>query len=215
MCVRYFKELGDGNGHSGKVVLMGHSTGCQDIMHYLVGPHGAAVDGAIFQGGVSDREDPGIDPKAREILVKEAEKWIDEGRGDECMPRQGHVLVQKDEPQVSAYRTWSLLAVGGDDDYFSSDLDKSVLEKTFGRVGEKIKRVMFLLGERDPHVPASVDKEELIRRWTSCLRDGGVVVDEENGGVVKGGSHSFNGDGEGVVGDLVGRVVGFVAGREG
>lgn len=46
-----------------KVVLMGHSTGCQDAMAYLSHPNGAAargekaiVDGVVLQAPVSDRE---------------------------------------------------------------------------------------------------------------------------------------------------------------
>src|ERR1700722_18399349 len=43
---------------SSKVVLMGHSTGSQDVLHYLY--HGArkrpVIDGAILQAPVSDRE---------------------------------------------------------------------------------------------------------------------------------------------------------------
>ena len=53
--VTYLKE----RRPNGKVVIMGHSTGCQDCMQYLTGtgadkrPH---VDGAVLQAPVSDRE---------------------------------------------------------------------------------------------------------------------------------------------------------------
>ncbi|KAI3478380.1 hypothetical protein L1887_59696 [Cichorium endivia] len=46
---------------SGKVVLMGHSTGCQDIVAYLLSAQRAAsaltkIDAAVLQAPVSDRE---------------------------------------------------------------------------------------------------------------------------------------------------------------
>ncbi|KAK7697245.1 hypothetical protein SLS64_013730 [Diaporthe eres] len=76
-CVRYIKEYkaakyGTGDGEA-KVVLMGHSTGSQCVLHYLYRPNphpGAApsfdpylehverpqLDGAVMQAPVSDRE---------------------------------------------------------------------------------------------------------------------------------------------------------------
>ena len=80
--VRYFQATG------GKVVLMGHSTGCQMIMHYLASPlktgddERPRIDGAILQGGVSDRE--GIvmvlDKDDYEGLNRLASKYVVDGR---------------------------------------------------------------------------------------------------------------------------------------
>jgi hypothetical protein len=75
-CVQYvqkYKESQQGNQPSpGKVVIMGHSTGSQDVLHYLCSPNPLPVnpvfddglrhvtrpevDGAILQAPVSDRE---------------------------------------------------------------------------------------------------------------------------------------------------------------
>jgi pimeloyl-ACP methyl ester carboxylesterase len=71
------------------VVLVGHSTGCQDIVHYLrTGGHcSKAVRGAILQAPVSDREYlatlPGTQP-----MLELAEKMIQEGKGNDLMPRE-------------------------------------------------------------------------------------------------------------------------------
>lgn len=71
-CVQFVREHKASHAAQGKVVIMGHSTGSQDVLHYLYAgnplPHdpvfekGAQhllrpeVDGAIMQAPVSDRE---------------------------------------------------------------------------------------------------------------------------------------------------------------
>lgn len=71
-CVEYVRRYKASQAAPGRVVIMGHSTGSQDVLHYLYGanpyPHDARsekgtqhivrpeVDGAIMQAPVSDRE---------------------------------------------------------------------------------------------------------------------------------------------------------------
>jgi pimeloyl-ACP methyl ester carboxylesterase len=215
-CVKYFKGLRPG----AKVVLMGHSTGCQDIMEYLVGPDARnqpTIDGAILQGGVSDREawDDMLKTdeekeQFREIIDK-AKSMIDEGDEKGILPMKGNMVAEALGAPITAYRTYSLLAKGGDDDYFSTDLGDKVFEKTFGKIS-KDTPIMFLLGNEDPYVPQSIDKKELLDRWTKLVRNGGGVVDDKNGGVIQGAHHNLNGDPEEVAQDLVKRVVCFVEG---
>ncbi|KAF1948513.1 DUF1749-domain-containing protein [Byssothecium circinans] len=193
LCVEYFRSLRPG----GKIVLMGHSTGCQDIMEYLVGTGAqqrAIVDGVVLQAGVSDRE-----------------AWDGMGGADGGGTAVGRLFGHG----VSAYRAWSLLCRGGDDDFFSSDLGDEVLGKTFGRVGGRTGRVMMVWGERDEYVPRGVDGGKLLSRWARVVREGGGSVDEVNGGIIEGASHNLNGDPEEVVRDLVGRVVRFLEGLGG
>ncbi|KAJ5287568.1 hypothetical protein N7478_003254 [Penicillium angulare] len=68
-CVQFIRNL---KGESGKIVVMGHSTGSQDVLHYLHSPNPVPrdpefdvglqyltrpkLDGAIMQAPVSDRE---------------------------------------------------------------------------------------------------------------------------------------------------------------
>lgn len=70
--VKYIREYKEPQFGAGKVVIMGHSTGSQDVMHYLSCPNPrpahpvldpnytpltrVPVDGAIMQAPVSDRE---------------------------------------------------------------------------------------------------------------------------------------------------------------
>lgn len=191
-------------------------------MEYLVGPDAHTrppVDGAILQGGVSDREawvDMLKSEEEKEVfegIVKKAKEMIDGGDERGMMSMEGNMVAKGLGAPMSAYRTWSLLARGGDDDYFSSDLSDGELGKTFGKV-PKGARMCFLLGDEDPYVPKSVDKKALLERWTDVVREGGGEVDDANGGVVPGAHHNLNGDPEEVVKDLVERVVRFVEGLE-
>ncbi|KAH5117439.1 hypothetical protein HBI73_060250 [Parastagonospora nodorum] len=217
-CVDYFKNLRPG----AKIVLMGHSTGCQDIMEYLVGPDAKnlpAIDGAILQGGVSDREawhamlQTEEEKEASKNIMATAKSMIDEGDEKGIVPTKGNMLADVLGAPISAYRTYSLLAKGGDDDYFSTDLGDEVFKNTFGKI-PKETAVCFLLGSEDPFVLKSVDRKALLERWTKIIREGGGVVDDVNGGLVEGGHHNLNGDPEEVVQGLVKRVVGFVLGLD-
>jgi pimeloyl-ACP methyl ester carboxylesterase len=217
-CVKYFKNLRPGK----RVVLMGHSTGCQDAMEYVVGKDAdkrPAIDGIILQGGVSDREawedmlSEGEQREALNAVIKTAKEMIDQGKEKEIMSRRGNEVVKEMGGPVTAYRTYSMLAKGGDDDYFSTDLSDEHFRTTFGRI-PKTTPICFLLGSEDPYVPTSIDKAGLLQRWTKIIREGGGVVDDEDGGVVPGAHHNLDGDPEEVVQDLANRVCGFVKGLE-
>jgi pimeloyl-ACP methyl ester carboxylesterase len=213
-CVAYFKKERPGI----KIVLMGHSTGCQDIMEYLVGVEHEGrpgVDGAILQGGVSDREALTniLTRKGRRDMLEEAiaktKEMIDEGKEEHVFSAESnHVALELGGGPITAYRAYSLVAKGGDDDYFSSDLEDATLQNTFGKIPESTP-LMFLLGSDDPYVPESISKEGLLERWTKTIRAGGGVVDDVNGGVVPGAHHNLDGDPDKVVQDLVKRVFRF------
>ncbi|KAI4626983.1 uncharacterized protein J4E87_004324 [Alternaria ethzedia] len=213
-CVAHFKKLRPGK----KIVLMGHSTGCQDIMEYLLGKGNEArekVDGIILQGGVSDREawedyyKEGERRKQLDDAIAMARELVDKGKGEEVLSPESNPVIKDMGGPLNAYRAYSLLAKGGDDDYFSSDLSDQHFRNTFGRIPDTTT-VMFLLGAEDPYVPASIDRAALLERWTRIIREGGGVVNSITGGVVPGAHHNLDGDPEEVVQDLVGRVVGFV-----
>ncbi len=126
-----------------EVVLVGHSTGCQDIMHFLSPsadrweePGGWKVVGGILQAPVSDREDwEGRRTAQEERLAALAREMCSQGRAHELLPERAmpkDVKVTAEEshaiiyPPFSAYRYKSLYLPDGDDDYFSSDrIDRS------------------------------------------------------------------------------------------
>jgi len=106
--VTYLRTLG-----KTKIVLLGHSTGCQDCLEYTDRakyPSRAAVDGYILLAPVSDREMAGlfIPEEVLEGSVTAARGLIDAGKGEEVMGK-GSVPEIFHSP-VTAYRWWSLAA---------------------------------------------------------------------------------------------------------
>lgn len=183
-------------------------------MHYLLSqPKLPEIDGAIFQGSTSDREalTMTIPHSEYDAACQLAQKYIDEGRGEDILPFSVTKSSFMSAP-VSARRFLSLASPGplheGEDDYFSSDLADERLEKTFGRLGSMGVRIGFLFSGRDQYVPDSVDKVRMVERWCEYVRKGGGVVDEGSG-VVDGATHTLLEGGKGLE-DLVGRVVGFL-----
>ncbi|KAM3415020.1 hypothetical protein BST61_g10157 [Cercospora zeina] len=201
----------------GRVVIMGHSTGCQDCMEYVVGT-GAderpQVDGVILQAPVSDRE--ALELELPQTFKHEADqlalRMCREGREKEAMPYR---LTKSVYGRLSiTARRWVDVSSpapnhDGADDYFSSDLPDERLTGTFGRLPSTTPLLIAYSGN-DESVPETVDKPKLVQKWTDMVRAGGGTVDPGSG-VVKGASHNYNGDPEEVVHDLITRVVGFMS----
>ena len=208
-CVEYFRKLRP----NGKIVLMGHSTGSQDVIHYLVSRgQRPKIDGGIFLSGISDREafSSNLPQSEYDQSIRMAQEYIDDGRGGDCLPSSitGSVFPGP----VSAKRWMSLLSPGpahaGEDDYFSSDFDDDRLRGTFGKIGETGTPVSILFGGNDEHVPDSVDKESLVSRWTKIIKDGGGVVDEDSG-VIPEATHTLNEVGK-PLDERLRRITGFL-----
>ncbi|KAL8370403.1 hypothetical protein RB595_000670 [Gaeumannomyces hyphopodioides] len=169
-----------------RVVLLGHSTGCQDCMEYTdYARHGAEpVDGFILQGPVSDREafGPLVPKEELEAGVAKAADLVRSGRGDTIMPKDK--LAEMFDAPITAYRYHSLLAPGGDDDFFSSDLPDDKIASFWSKFQ---KPVLVLPSGEDEHVPESIDVPKLIARWASLAPDG-IVSDLS--GPIPGASHT-------------------------
>ncbi|MCJ1282635.1 hypothetical protein MMC26_001960 [Xylographa opegraphella] len=215
-CINYILTLRP----SGKIVMIGHSTGCQDIMHYLLSPLGKTeaprpqLAGGILQAGVSDRESMVmlLPEELYNSSVRLAQSYVNEGRAKDVLPMSatGNFM----NVPISA-RRWLALASpppahDGEDDYFSSDLSYDRLKNTFGRIGSTGTHIQFLFGERDQYVPRSVDKKRLVEKWERVIRSGGGVVDNESG-IVIGANHNLDNASEEVMQNLVGRVIGFLS----
>lgn len=202
---------------SGKVVVMGHSTGCQDCMQYLTGagadqrPH---VDGAVLQAPVSDRE--AIQLELPEAFLNEADqlalKLCREKKDKDVMPNRLTSPVFG-RTAVSARRWLDISSPGPDhrgaDDFFSSDFDVDRLKESFGKLPAKTP-VLILFSGSEENVSAELNKEALVKKWTGVAKDAGANIDDTNGGVVPGASHNLNGNPDDVVQDLVRRVLRFV-----
>ena len=211
-CISYFRNLRPG----GKVVLMGNSTGSQDIMHYLLSPgeqERPKIDGGIMQGCVSDREVLSMFmlPELLYQSVKMAQRYVAEGKGNDILPDR--LTNSVFWTPISAKRWLSLTSPApehaGEDDYFSSDFGEERLSTTFGKLGGTKTPICILYGEKDQYVPENVDKVQLVDRWKSHIRRGGGIVDEGSG-VVPGMSHSVKELGPPME-DMIGRVVKFLS----
>ncbi|MCJ1440641.1 MAG: hypothetical protein MMC23_001127 [Stictis urceolatum] len=212
---------------AGRVVLLGHSTGCQDAVHYLVSrgeseevrrTAPARVDGVVLQAPVSDREGVGdmlrrgqIEGGALEEANRVAGAWVGEGRGEEVLPSRLSGTVYPGAP-VSARRWLSLLSPGpgheGEDDYFSSDFGADRLKESFGRGGRGMRWCVLHMGS-DQFVPREVDKEGLMGRWRMAVLAGGGVWDQGSG-VLEGGDHALEMCEDEVREEFARRAVGFL-----
>ena len=220
--VSYFRGM-DGDAEGGKVVLMGHSTGCQMIMHYLLNSSYSVthaldnrlpgIDGAIMQGSVSDRESLTQSLSASEYtnISEIAEGYIEDDRMKHVLPLH---LTQKTfgNAPVTAERWISLASPGpehaGTDDYFSSDFDDERLGRTFGAIGKLGVRISFLYADEDEYVPDFVDKRKLVGRWEHFVKSSGGLIDEGSG-VLVGASHTLKEGGMALL-DMEKRVMGFL-----
>ncbi|KAK5173645.1 uncharacterized protein LTR77_002326 [Saxophila tyrrhenica] len=215
--VAYIKELRPG----GMIIIMGHSTGCQDCMEYIVGKNAEkrpAVDGIILQAPVSDRE--AIMNDLPEAFMHEANQlalqMCRDGKDKDAMPNRLTKQVFG-RIAITARRWVDISSPGpyheGADDYFSSDLPDKRLRGTFGKLPASTP-LLILYGGADASVPEHVDKRRLVQKWMHITEGGGGSVDGLNGGVVVGATHNLNAQAETIVQDLVRRVAGFIARME-
>ncbi|KAG7692041.1 hypothetical protein KL930_001597 [Ogataea haglerorum] len=172
LLVEYLRS--ERGGSREKVVLMGHSTGCQDTLQYLAKyvpkePE-KQVEGGILQAAVSDREaifhalqQQGKGWEELEELNALARNYVSEGREHEVLPKKYSDLFLG--APINAYRWLSLATKLGDDDFFSSDLTLKDNKKTFGLVKRPI---MVLNSEKDQFYPDYVDKQALMTQWKSA-----------------------------------------------
>lgn len=165
----------------------------------------------VLQSGISDREGVAGEFHPAEVArsLEIAREWVREGRGGDQLPRS--VTKGVFGANVSAERWVSLVDAEGEDDYFSSDLGESRVERVWGAggFGGRGVRVMVLIGGSDEHMPGFVNKEGLVARWEGKVKGAGGAWDERSG-VVEGAGHNLNRNGEEVVKGLCERIVGFV-----
>ncbi|KAL2135286.1 hypothetical protein VTI74DRAFT_9166 [Chaetomium olivicolor] len=194
-----------------RVVLMGHSTGCQDCLEYgtkkekhlsLQGEE-VRVDGFVLQGPVSDRQAIAMTEDKREVeaALRVAEGMLEKGRAEDAMEREVLPRSWRGSP-VTAYRWCSLAGVGGDDDYFSSDLPDEKLEAIWGKLEVP---VLIVPSEKDEWVPGWRDVPELVDKWKSFCRPG---IASELSGLIPGANHRVeNTDGQEWLADRVARFL--------
>jgi hypothetical protein len=237
---------------------MGHSTGSQDVLHYLSkpNPHTSkpafdpglhhvrrlAVDGAIMQAAVSDREviqlllnlKDGWGDKNQselralyeEMVAKARKAESSEQLSDTLMPLDMTACIYPSNNPISCRRFLSLVSPKSpqspsEDDVFSSDLGDEQLRGTFGMIKERgllNGKLLVLSSGADQSVPDWVDKEGLLSRWKNITNHGGKeqIWDDVHSGVIPGASHALSNDDQvGPRKDLVRRVMGYLRLSEG
>jgi pimeloyl-ACP methyl ester carboxylesterase len=134
------------------------------------------VDGYIMQAPTSDRETASLLMSADFLRtsLQHAEELIADGKEMQVMPAD--LIPPIFSSPITAYRWHSLASVGGDDDFFSSDLPASTLQSTFGKLD---KPTLIAVSEKDEMVPSTVDKEALFKRWADAMPEG--LLSEESG----------------------------------
>lgn len=209
--VEYFRS--ERGGSREKVVLMGHLTGCQDTMRYISDyayskefKSSMKIDGAIMQAPVSDQEASEVDfgkDKIDSLLEIVDKEYLSQGKKD-CMLPPEFEKVSHGCP-ITAYRFYSLTARKGDDDFFSTYLEDSDLECSFGKVKTPL---LALYGSKDEYVPDFVDRQGLMDRWKK-VTDGEYWSPLSK--VLEGASHNVGpGSDTGAVEDLVSTVGEFI-----
>ncbi|KAJ5748986.1 uncharacterized protein N7511_010682 [Penicillium nucicola] len=240
-CVRFIRDLkasrqAGPTAGSAKIAIMGHSTGSQDVLHYLYSANPTSVDhlrrpeldGAILQAPASDREglqaiianspNPDELKKVYNDLVEFSKQNVSTEKTDNILPMHltSKLSYPADTP-LSARRFLSLVSPESpehpsEDDLFSSDLSDERLQKTFGKIGTQgtiQSKLLFLYSGNDEYCPHWVDKEKLLQRWQQATEAGGGAWDAENSGVVVGASHNVKDEGQQ---DLIGRVLRYLHG---
>lgn len=233
------------------VVIMGHSTGSQDVLHYLYSPNPLstdtvfdkglrhinrpALDGAIMQAPVSDREgildaltdkdgnfrDAEVEGAYRQLVEMAKTCTYSSGNAyDVILPLSLTSKIGYPPAPITARRFLSLISPDapenpGEDDLFSSDLSDNRLQETFGMIATRdlLKtKLLVLYSGSDEHVPKKLDKVKLLERWRAATdKSYQKVWDDENSGIVPGASHNLGGDSEDDARqDLVNRVKAYL-----
>ncbi|KAJ5884742.1 hypothetical protein N7495_009252 [Penicillium taxi] len=233
-CIEYIKEYKTEKFGSSKLVLMGHSTGSQCVLHYLSqsNPHTSvpafdadlehvqrpALDGAIMQAPVSDREAiklciehgfMGNSPAQMKAICDEMEAISKEAvagnsKHDTILPLALTTAIYPANTPISCRRFLSLYspdspASPGEDDLFSADLSNGQLAKTFGMIQQRgllRHKLMVLYSGADQAVPAWVDKENNLARWQNATDHGGKyqIWDEVHSAIIPNASHALSND---------------------
>lgn len=145
--------------HAGyeNVHLLGHSTGCQDILWLLRQRSWPFIKKVILQGPVSDAD------------------FIQSAHGDLILKYEEHCKLYKVDEDcnlpftlfgapISAYRFRSLAYHGGDDDMFSCE------QSNVNDFLPKDIPLLVVMSGNDQYVPGHVDPEHLLYKFNSCQR---------------------------------------------
>ncbi|KAI2637302.1 duf1749 domain-containing protein [Xylaria nigripes] len=179
--VKYLRSI-----NKRRIILMGHSTGCQDCMEYVSPAHVdvPGVDGYILQAPVCDRDgfilQMGQD--RLDVSLAIAKQFIDAGKPNERIAEDLLADYMQSTP-ISAWRWYALGASDGEDNYFSPHLTNEIAASYWRRFD---KPLLILHSGSDEYVMESVDKAGLVKSWKQLAWPGIV---SELSGVIPGANH--------------------------
>ncbi|KAK9831837.1 hypothetical protein WJX81_000330 [Elliptochloris bilobata] len=168
------------------IVMMGHSTGCQDTVRYVqrnysMDPSAPPLMGVILQAPVSDRQFREAYNNDNADDLQRADGMIAGGQGDAILKREKPL----GNAPITANRFHAIAARGGDDDMFSSDLSDADLKRILGPLAAL--PTGFVLSGNDSTVPPFVDIPALARRFVAAVGPSAQSI------VVPGADHSLQG----------------------
>ena len=170
-----------------KIILCGHSTGCQDVLYLLrYGEVSSLIDGVILQAGVSDRDDI-FNTEDSPAMLAEAEKLKSENKVD-------HFLTYKHcGAPITASRFLSLAGRLTKDDMFSVDLTKEELAPILQSVRVPI---LIVYSSEDEYVPDKKGQRAFADRMVEVLKSTSPSVQLE---YIEGADHGLSTGGEAFV----------------
>jgi len=174
-----------------KIVLFGHSTGCQDAIHYLtVHPEiRPEISGAVLQAPVSDVEYfENVGDPTFHMWADFARNLVSEGKGETWLPKEAsQSAAALGVIPFTAYRFASLFSPRGDDDFFSSTIPPTELKFRFSA-----KPLLLILCDADQSYPPRLStrgaKEELLTLWEAASE--GKIVPYS--AVIEGANHTVD-----------------------
>lgn len=153
--------------------LVGHSTGCQNCIHFL--KHGMPemvkrTKVIALQAPVSDREGAMLESGYQEN-IEIARALCSQGKQEEMMPRSAFWAP------ITARRFLDLQGTEGRDDFFSSDLTDDELQERLSHVGDCANRnILVQFSGSDEYVPESVDKRAILDRLCNAMNSQNPVA---------------------------------------
>lgn len=165
------------------IVILGHSTGCQDAVmyarHHKDKEFAATLSGVVLQGPVSDREYFGSYPECQERLQK-ARKMIEEGRGKEIAFR----MTEMDGAPMTAQRWLDLVSRNGEDDMFSSDFSDEELQEKLSAL-QGVSTCVMMSGADECQVPLGIRPDAVGARLVDAIGPTATLC------VIQDGSHDL------------------------
>jgi len=152
--------------------LVGHSTGCQDAVHFLAHAKEdlrSRLRVVALQAPVSDRESASVHPNPRaDEYLELAQNTVNGDGAQEMMPRDSFWAP------ITAQRYLDLFVKGGKDDCFSSDYTDDELAQRLDHVGQPPEsssslQVLVAYSGADEYVPSHVDIPALMERLVTAM----------------------------------------------